>query len=115
MSGNPCPTFLSTEQKDFIMDMEALMAQAQDLQTKISAAQDDLAQKRVKGIAGNGAVIVDMTGKYDVVSVNIRPETLTLSADKVSELVFDAYKDAKDKADVLIDKTMSAITGEMGE
>ena len=115
MSGNPCPTFLSKEQKDFIMDMEALMAQAQDLQTKISAAQDDLAQKRVKGIAGNGAVIVDMTGKYDVLSVVVHPETLALSAEKVSKLVMDAYKDAKEKADVLIEKTMSEITGSMGE
>ena len=97
------------------MDMETLMAQAQDLQTKISAAQDDLAQKRVKGIADNGAVVIDMTGKYDVVSVNIRPETLSLGAERVSQLVFDAYKDAKDKADTLIDKTMSAITGGLNE
>ncbi len=97
------------------MDMEALMAQAQDLQTKISAAQDDLAQKRVKGIAENGVVVVDMTGKYDVVSVNIRPEILSLGADKVSQFVMSAYKDAKAKADVLIEKTMSAITGEISE
>ena len=93
------------------MDMESLMAQAQDLQSKISAAQDSLAQMHVKGIADNGAVIIDMTGKYDIVSVNIKPETLSLGADAVSKLVFDAYKDAKSKADNLIDKTMSAITG----
>lgn len=93
------------------MDMESLMAQAQDLQSKISAAQDSLAQMHVKGIADNGAVIIDMTGKYDIVSVNIKPETLSLGADMVSKLVFDAYKDAKSKADNLIDKTMSAITG----
>ena len=91
--------------------MESLMAQAQDLQSKISAAQDSLAQMHVKGIADNGAVIIDMTGKYDIVSVNIKPETLSLGADMVSKLVFDAYKDAKSKADNLIDKTMSAITG----
>ena len=96
------------------MDMETLMAQAQDLQTKISAAQDSLAEQQVKGIAENGAVIVSMTGKYDVLSVVVRPETLSLGAEKVSQLVVDAYKDAKEKADVLIEKTMSAITGSMG-
>ena len=95
------------------MDMESLMAQAQDLQTKISAAQDELAQKRVKGIAENGMVVVDMTGKYDVLSVVIQPSALSLGADTVSRLVSDAYKDAKEKADILIDKTMSAITGGM--
>ena len=97
------------------MDMEALMAQAQDLQTKIASAQDSLAKMHVKGIAENGAVIVTLTGKYDIISVVIRPETLDLGADKVAALVTDAYKDAKEKADVLIDKTMSAVTGSLSE
>lgn len=97
------------------MDMESLMAQAQDLQTKISNAQDELAQKRVKGIAGDGAVVVDMTGKYDLISVNINPNAMSLGAQVLSELVADAYKDAKVKADVLIDKTMSAITSGVSE
>ena len=91
------------------------MAQAHDLQSKISAAQDELAQKRVKGIAENGMVVVDMTGKYDVISVTVNPNALSLGADKVSQLVMIAYKDAKEKADSLIDKTMSAITSGMGE
>ena len=93
------------------MDMEALMAQAQDLQTKISNAQNELAKMHVKGIAENGMVVIDMTGKYDIVSVNVQPAALTLGAETVSKLVFDAYRDAKAKADALIDKTMSAITG----
>lgn len=93
------------------MDMESLMAQAQDLQSKISNAQDELAKMHVKGIAENGLVVIDMTGKYDVVSVNIHDNALSLGADKVAELVLNAYQDAKAKADVLIDKTMSAITG----
>lgn len=97
------------------MDMETLMAQAQDLQTKISSAQDELAQKRVKGIAGDGAVVVDMTGKYDIISVNINPKAMSVDALTLSQMVADAYRDAKEKADILIDKTMSAITGEMSE
>ena len=91
--------------------MEALMAQAQGLQKKISDAQDALGQQRVKGIAENGAVVVDMTGKYDVVDVKIHKDALSLGAEKLSEMVLDAYRDAKSKADTLIDKTMSAITG----
>ena len=97
------------------MDMETLMAQAQDLQSKISSAQDELAQKRVKGIAGDGAVVVDMTGKYDIISVNINPKAMSVDAPTLSQMVADAYRDAKEKADILIDKTMSAITGEMSE
>ena len=97
------------------MDMETLMAQAQSLQTKIAAAQEDLSTQHVKGIAGNGLVVVDMTGKYDVVSVKIDDKALSFGAQKLSEMVTAAYADAKSKADVLIDKTMSAITNGASE
>ena len=97
------------------MDMEELMANAQNLQMKISAALDALALQHVKGIADNGNVVIDMTGKYDVVSVDIKPSALGQGAEVLSKMVFDAYKDAKQKADALIDKTMSAITGGLSE
>lgn len=95
------------------MDMEQLMAQAQSLQNKISAAQDALAQMHVRGIGGNGDVIVTMTGKYDVLSVVVQPSALEHGADKVAEFVMGAYKDAKEKADTLIEKTMNEVTGSM--
>jgi hypothetical protein len=93
------------------MDIESLMASAKGIQDKISVAQDSLAQKRVKGIAENGAVIVDMTGKYDVISVTINPDILSRGANVVGDLVADAYRDAKEKADILIDKIMTDVTG----
>ena len=93
------------------MDLESLMANAKDIQNKIKTAQESLAQMHVKGISGDGAVVIDMTGKYDLVSVNIQDSALVLGAEALSKLVFDAYTDAKTKADALIDKTMSAITG----
>ncbi len=95
------------------MDMESLMAQAADLQTKIAAAQDSLGQMQVRGIAGNGNVIVTMTGKYDVLSVVIQPLALENGAEMVSKYVMDAYSDAKNKADALIEKTMNEVTGSL--
>ena len=97
------------------MDMETLMAQAADLQTKIAAAQDSLAKQQVRGIGGNGKVIVTMTGKYDILSVVVQPDALASGAESVSQFVFDAYKDAKAKADALIEKTMSSVTGSLSE
>ena len=93
------------------MDMESLMTNAQGLQNKIAQAQNSLSQMHVKGIADNGAVIVDMTGKYDLVSVAINPDILSRGAKVVSDLVADAYRDAKGKADVLIDEVMTKVTG----
>jgi len=95
------------------MDMETLMAQAQDLQSKISAAQDALGQMQVRGIGGNGNVVVTMTGKYDVLSVVVQPAALESGAESVSRFVMDAYSDAKIKADALIEKTMSEVTGSL--
>ena len=97
------------------MDMESLMAQAADLQTKIATAQDSLAQMQVRGIGGNGNVVVTMTGKYDLVSVVIQPSALESGAEIISKYVLDAYKDAKAKADVLIEKTMSEVTSSLSE
>ncbi|MBR2412789.1 MAG: YbaB/EbfC family nucleoid-associated protein [Alphaproteobacteria bacterium] len=92
------------------MDMESLMAQAAELQNKVNSAQEQLANSVVKGIAENGACIVDMTGKYDLIKMTIHPDVLSRGADAVSEIVSAAYRDAKQKADVLIDQVMGAAT-----
>lgn len=92
------------------MDMESLMAQAAELQNKVAAAQDKLAKTIVKGIAQNGACIVDMTGKYDLVKLTISPDAIKLGADGIAQIVMAAYTDAKSKADVLIDDVMGQAT-----
>ncbi|MBQ8473465.1 MAG: YbaB/EbfC family nucleoid-associated protein [Alphaproteobacteria bacterium] len=92
------------------MDMESLMAQAAELQNKVAVAQENLAKTVVKGIAANGACIVDMTGKYDLVNIVICPDVLSYDADTVAKIVADAYRDAKQKADELIDRVMGEAT-----
>ena len=92
------------------MDMEALMAQAAELQNKVATAQEQLGKTVVKGIAQNGACIVDMTGKYDVIKLTINPDVLSQGADAVAAVVLSAYRDAKVKADSIIDKVMGDAT-----
>lgn len=95
------------------MDMEALMAQASALQNKVTAAQEKLASMHVKGIADSGAVIIDMTGKYDLAGITIREDVMTRGASGVAALVAAAYNDAKSKADDLIDQVMGEATAGM--
>lgn len=92
------------------MDMEALMAQAAELQNKVAVAQDQLAKTVVKGIAENGACIVDMTGKYDVIKITINPDILAHGVTTVESAVMAAYTDAKQKADTMIDRVMGDAT-----
>ena len=95
------------------MDMEALMAQAQQLQEKVAAAQEELGHTHVKGIANSGACIAEMTCKYDIVGIQLREDVLAGGAAYVAQIVTDALRDAKAKADQVIDKVMGAATADM--
>ena len=93
--------------------MESLMAQAGALQEKVAAAQEKLAGMHVKGLAAGGMCIIDITGKYDPVSVTINPDILARGADAVESAVLAAMRDAKQKADKLIDDVMADATAGM--
>ncbi|MFQ6778064.1 MAG: YbaB/EbfC family nucleoid-associated protein [Alphaproteobacteria bacterium] len=92
------------------MDMEQLMAQAQELQNKVSAAQDKLGEMSVKGIAGAGDCIIEMSGKYDLINLTISDKAMSLDATELSNVVSSAFRDAKSKADSLIEKVMADAT-----
>jgi DNA-binding protein YbaB len=95
------------------MDMESLMAQAAELQTKVASAQEKLANTNVKGLSSDGMCIIDMTCKYDMTKVVINPNALASGADAIANAVLSAYQDAKSKADKIIDDVMSAATAGM--
>lgn len=95
------------------MEMNELMAQAKQLQDKVAAAQEQLAATVVKGIAGNGACIVEMSGKYDLIKLIISPDLLKQDLAVITSTISDAFKDAKVKADMIIDKVMGEATAGM--
>ncbi len=95
------------------MDMEQLMAQAKDLQDKVAAAQEKLAHTTVRGIASGGACIVEMTGKYDLLSMKLREDISGRAADEIADIVLSALRDAKAKADATIDDVMGDATAGM--
>lgn len=95
------------------MDMEQLMAQAKDLQDKVAAAQEKLAHTTVRGIASGGACIVEMTGKYDLLSLKLREDISGRAADEIADIVLSALRDAKAKADATIDDVMGDATAGM--
>ncbi len=95
------------------MEMQDLMQQAQQLQSRVAEAQEKLANTTVRGIADNGACIVEMTGKYDLVSLKLREDISGRVADEISQIVLAALRDAKSKADEVIDNVMSDATADM--
>lgn len=92
------------------MEMSDFMEQARALQDKVSAAQELLDKTIVRGLAGNGDVIVTMTGKYDLNDLQISDALLSMDKATVRNLLMGALNDAKAKADAAIDKVMGAAT-----
>ena len=89
-----------------------MMRQAQQIQNRLTKAQEELEAMIVHGSAGGGVVRVSMTGKHEIISVIIEPEAaedLELLQDLVAAAVNDAYTRAQE---IAVEK-MGALTGKM--
>ena len=90
------------------------MKQAQEMQAKMKATQDQLAEMEIEGQSGAGMVKTVVNGKGDVKSLTISPELVKPDDVEVLEdLIIAAINDAKTKADEISAEKMSSITGGM--
>jgi hypothetical protein len=94
-----------------MVDIMGMMKKAQEMQSKLQDAQEELGRLEVEGQAGGGMVRVRLTAKGEMKSVSIDPSLLT-PADKemVEDLVLAAHADAKLKADRAAAEKMQALT-----
>jgi DNA-binding YbaB/EbfC family protein len=92
--------------------MQALMRQANQMQSKMKKVQEDLAAREFEGTSGGGAVKVVMTGDYKVKAVDIQQDVFA-AGDKemLQDLMATAFNDAYTVAKTTADKEMSKITG----
>ena len=97
-----------------MFNMQDIMRQAQEMQSKMQKIQDGLGEKRVEGQSGGGMVRVVCTGKQEVVSITIDPAAIDpAEADMLQDLVCAAVNDALRRARELAEAEMSALTGGM--
>ncbi len=87
-----------------------LMKQAQDMQKNMQAAQEDIAKMEVAGEAGAGLVKVVMTGKYDLVKVEI-DDSLMEDKEMLEDLFAAAVNGASRKVERISSEKMSGLTG----
>lgn len=85
------------------MNMEELLRQAQAMQGKMTAMQQELAGKSVEGSSGGGMVRVVCNGKQEIVSVAIDksvvdPEDMEMLQDLVTAAVNDALRLSRELA-----------------
>ncbi|MES1944944.1 hypothetical protein PC39_12536 [Salinisphaera sp. PC39] len=90
-----------------------LMQQAQAMQGKVQAAQEELANMEITGEAGAGLVKVTMNGKHEVRGVQIDDSVLEEDREMLEDLVAAAINDAVQRVNRTTQEKMSEITGGM--
>ncbi|CAN5491875.1 hypothetical protein BH11ACT8_BH11ACT8_26240 [soil metagenome] len=96
-------------------DMNALLAQAQQMQAQIESAQQRLSESVIEGSVAGGAVNVRVTGVGDLLGVDITPGTVdggdAESLADLSDLIVAAYRDAKNSADAAAAEALGPLAG----
>jgi DNA-binding YbaB/EbfC family protein len=96
-------------------DLGKMMKQAQELQGKLAAVQEEIALIEATGSAGGGLVSVTLSGKGDLKSLKIDPSILRAEdAEIVEDLIVAAHADAKAKSEALSAERMKSVTGGLG-
>ncbi len=93
-------------------NLAEIMKQAGQMQARMADMQKKLESLTVDGQSGGGLVKVTMTGKMQVIGIQIDP-TLLKSDEKeiVEDLLVAALADAKGKAEAMMAEEMKTVTG----
>lgn len=95
-------------------DMNALLAQAQEMQAQLTQAHEQLQAQRFTGAAG-GQVTVEIAGSGELTGVTITPGSFDGSSvddlEVLGDLVVAAYRDAKVKADAAAQESLGPMSG----
>jgi DNA-binding YbaB/EbfC family protein len=80
------------------LDFGALMETAGQMQAQLLAAQEQAASTVVEGVAGGGAVRVEVTGGFEFQSVTISPDAVDpADVEMLQDLVLAALRDAAEQ------------------
>jgi DNA-binding YbaB/EbfC family protein len=91
-----------------------MMKEAQKLQEKMLAMQEEIAKKEVEATAGGGMVTVKANGKQEILAIKIDPEVINKDdAQMLEDLVLAACNEALRKSRELVQQELGKLTGGM--
>jgi DNA-binding YbaB/EbfC family protein len=94
-----------------MVDFLGMMKKAEELQQKMAAIQDELAQMIVAGQSGGGLVSVQLTGKGEMKALKIDPSLFKEDQVEILEdLIVTAHNEAKLKAEAAMQQRMGEMT-----
>ncbi len=89
-----------------------ILKQAQEMHSKISQLQEEMAEKRVESSSGGGMVSVVMNGKQEILSIRIDPEVVNREdVEMLQDLIRAAVNEAIRKSQEMMTEEMKKITG----
>ena len=89
-----------------------LLKQAQQMHTRITELQEEMAGKTVEVSSGGGMVSIVMNGKQEVLSIRIDPEVVNREEiDMLQDLIAAAINEAIRKSHEMMTEEMKKITG----
>lgn len=87
-----------------------LLKQAQKMQKRIEALQNELAEKELEISGGGGAVVIKITASGEFRNISIDPELLKEEASLIEETILQAVKEASSQAKALHEEEMGKAT-----
>ena len=94
-----------------MVNLGNMMKQAQQLQKKMSEAQDKLKDIEVEGLSGGGLVKVTATAKGEIKKIHIDDSLLKEDEKEILEdLLVAAINDAKQKGEQVAQEQMKSLT-----
>ena len=88
-----------------------LLKQAQKMQKKMEALQEELAQREIEVSSGGGAVKIKVNGQQEVIALALDSEFLKEDKEFVEETLLNAIQEALAKAKEMNEEEMGKITG----
>lgn len=96
------------------MNIQKMLQQAQQMQSKLASVQADLAKKTVEASAGGGKITVTATAGGDVLSIKIDPSVVDpQDVEMLEDLVLAGVKQAIEDGRKLAADEMKKVTGGM--
>ncbi|MDC0359088.1 YbaB/EbfC family nucleoid-associated protein [Oligoflexia bacterium] len=92
-------------------NMQALMKQAQQMQTDLMKAQEQAESLTSEGSAGGGMVKAVANGKNEITALSIDKEVLTDDVDMLQDLVIAAVNEALRKVQEVVKEQVGKVTG----
>ncbi len=91
-----------------------ILKQAQEMQARMIAVQEELKSKTVEASVGGGAVLIQVNGQKEVISVKLSEDIIKEAQDDkemLEDLILSAVSEAMRQAEELAEKEMNAVTG----